>query len=111
MLRSFVLANAVLFALTVAIGVGVEVNIQEIPSIGGLELTTEVSINAAVAGPARRSYRRTARRTSRRTAARYNYYNTLPVGCVLQGPYYYCGGVYYQSTIYNGTTTYIIVTP
>jgi hypothetical protein len=100
-----------LFALAVAIGVGVEVNIQEIPSIDGLELTADMSINKAVAGPARRSYRRTARRTARRTSARYNYYNTLPGGCILQGPYYYCGGVYYQATTYNGAPTYIIVTP
>jgi hypothetical protein len=97
--------------MTVAIGVGVDVNIQAIPNTEKLELTADVSINKAEAGPARRSYRRTARRTFRRTSTRMNYYNTLPASCVLQGPYYYCGGTYYQATTYNGAPTYIIVTP
>ena len=69
MQRSITLANGFIFAMTVAFGVGVGVNIQAIPNTERLELTAEVSINKAEAGPARRSYRRTARRTSRRTSS------------------------------------------
>jgi hypothetical protein len=29
----------------------------------------------------------------------------------LVGLYYYCGGVYYQSTVRDGSTVYIVVTP
>jgi hypothetical protein len=29
----------------------------------------------------------------------------------LVGLYYYCGGVYYQSTVRDGATVYIVVTP
>ncbi len=36
---------------------------------------------------------------------------TLPRGCPLMGLYYYCGGVYYQSTVRDGSTVYIVVTP
>ena len=36
---------------------------------------------------------------------------TLPRGCPLVGLYYYCGGVYYQSTVQNGATVYVVVTP
>ncbi len=43
-----------------------------------------------------------------RTAA---FLATLPRGCPLVGLYYYCGGVYYQSTVQNGSTVYVVVTP
>ena len=36
---------------------------------------------------------------------------TLPRGCPLVGLYYYCGGVYYQSVVQDGSTVYIVVTP
>jgi hypothetical protein len=36
---------------------------------------------------------------------------TLPRGCPLVGLYYYCGGVYYQSVVREGSTVYIVVTP
>ncbi len=56
--------------------------------------------------------RRVARRTSRRTARRVSHrYVALPAGCPLRGPYYYCGGVYYQAVVESGSTTYVIVTP
>ena len=43
-----------------------------------------------------------------RTAA---FLATLPRGCPLVGLYYYCGGVYYQSTVQSGSTVYVVVTP
>jgi len=39
------------------------------------------------------------------------YLAALPVGCPLVGLYYYCGGVYYQSVVQDGSTVYIVVTP
>jgi len=36
---------------------------------------------------------------------------TLPRDCPLVGLYYYCRGVYYQSTVRDGATVYIVVTP
>ncbi len=62
----------------------------------------------AVAAAARRAVRRTSRRTSRRVARRHS---ALPHGCPLVGAYYYCGGVYYQPVVENGSTVYIVVTP
>jgi len=59
-------------------------------------------------GHTRRVARRTLRRTSRRVSRRYS---ALPAACPFGGAYYYCGGVYYQPVVENGTTTYVIVTP
>ena len=59
-------------------------------------------------GMDRRVARRTARRTTRRTTMRLD---ALPAGCPRSGPYYYCGGVYYQPVVEGGSTTYVIVTP
>ncbi|MEO1194383.1 MAG: hypothetical protein AAFY02_21735 [Pseudomonadota bacterium] len=59
-------------------------------------------------GQNRRVARRTSRRVSRRTQRRYN---ALPNGCPRSGPYYYCGGVYYQPLVEDGSTVYVVVTP
>jgi hypothetical protein len=59
-------------------------------------------------GQVRRTARRTARRTSRRTTRRLN---TLPGGCARRSGYYYCGGVYYQPIVENGSTVYVVVNP
>ncbi len=52
-----------------------------------------------------------ARRTTRRTIRRIHYYRVLPAGCYWRAPYHYCGGVYYQPTVQNGLTVYVIVNP
>ena len=64
----------------------------------------------------RREARRVARRTARRVSNRHDHYNELPPGCtdvVINGyPYFYCGGVYYQSALdENDVTVYVIVNP
>lgn len=50
-----------------------------------------------------------ARRTTRRVVRRGAVIGVLPAGCVLQSPYYYCGGVYYQPMVQNNTTVYVTV--
>lgn len=64
-------------------------------------------VSEAQAAP-RHAARRVGRRTTRRTVRRLT---VLPVGCPLAGPYYYCGGVYYQQAVEGGQTVYIVVTP
>jgi len=90
-----------------------------LPSCSGVEFSVDssqsgfpisVTVSQAAAdcrGEVRREVRRTARRTARRQA----HLRSLPRGCPLVGPYYYCGGVYYQSVVQNGATVYIIVNP
>ena len=107
MLRSLVLSNTVAFTLAIVIGFAVDADIRETQSLEGTQLS--VNLSFAEAEAARRH--RVARRTARRTSRRMHYYNTLPRGCVLQGPYYYCSGIYYQTTVYNGANVYVIVTP
>ncbi len=67
-----------------------------------------LGMSQAEALPRHRVARRTARRTSRRVARRHAF---LPAGCPLMGPYYYCGGVYYQPVVETGKTVYVVVTP
>ncbi|GAB5468259.1 MAG: hypothetical protein Kilf2KO_12890 [Rhodospirillales bacterium] len=74
-------------------------------------LSLSLSVKAAKAdswGQNRRVARRTARRTSRRSAARLN---ALPRNCPRSGPYFYCGGVYYQPITEGSSTVYVVVTP
>jgi len=101
-----------LAAVAFAAGLGVTVGIDR---SGGLASAGWPSVSlgtgVAQAQPARRMTRRTARRTARRTSARMNYYNSLPAGCVLRGPYHYCGGVYYDQIVRDGATVYVVVTP
>ena len=66
---------------------------------------------AAEAQTPRAVDRRVSRRTARRTTRRVEYRNSLPAGCVRRPPYWYCGGVYYNSVVQGGQTVYVIVTP
>lgn len=98
-------------ALGCSIGLLADARIE---SAGQKSTRVLLSIGAgeAVAAPARRAVRRTARRTSRRTSRRVaRRYAALPHGCPLTGAYYYCGGVYYQAVVEDGSTVYVIVTP
>ena len=87
----------------------------EIRDVGGARLDVTLVIPTAEARVGRPatplSVAGVARRTTRRTVVRIHYYNALPVGCSWRAPYHYCGGVYYQPTVQNGTTVYIIVNP
>lgn len=84
---------------------------DEVGGVGVLTLgvaPAEASRRGEVRRTARRTSRRTARRTSRRTTRRLT---ALPGGCARRGGYYYCGGVYYQPIVENGSTVYIVVNP
>jgi hypothetical protein len=90
------------FALMVGLFTG-SVNMGNFGTGAALTIVTD----SAYAAP-RHAARRTVRRTTRRTVRRLT---VLPVGCPLAGPYYYCGGVYYQQAVEGGQTVYIVVTP
>ncbi len=51
------------------------------------------------------------RRAAWRALGAAAFLTALPRGCPLVGWYYYCGGVYYQSTVQSGSTVYVVVTP
>ncbi len=103
--------KSALFAMLLAGGLGLKIELQEGQRAVGSEWTASVAIATAEAQSGRRVARRTARRTSRRTSARMNYYQTLPARCVWRPPYHYCGGVYYEPVVQSGVTVYVIVTP
>ncbi len=80
---------------------------------GRLDITLAVpSAEARVGRPATPlSVAGVARRTTRRTHRRMHYYSALPAGCYWRAPYHYCGGIYYEPSVQNGQTVYIIVNP
>jgi len=87
----------------------------EIRDVGGTRLDVTLAIPTAEARVGRPatplSVAGVARRTTRRTVRRIHYYSVLPAGCYWRAPYHYCGGVYYQPQVQNGTTVYIIINP
>ena len=98
-------------AAAFAVGLSAQASTPGTPG-GGISLPTVAFVGEAAAqSPERRSMRRTARRTARRTSQRVAYRNSLPAGCVRRGAYWYCGGVYYQQSVQDGATVYIIVNP
>ena len=104
MLRSVLLANAALFTVTVALGVGVDIN--RVESVAGNRLVFEVAVGKAEAARRHRAARR-----AQRSAHRVNYYQDLPKGCAKKGQYYYCNGTYYMPRYHNGRTRYVVVYP
>jgi hypothetical protein len=95
-----------LLAMTVAVGVGVDIDIHRADSATVDRLTLDVSVGKAEAG----RYSRATRRTHRATR-NIDYYNDLPKGCEKQGQYYYCNGTYYMPRYHNGRTQYVVVYP
>lgn len=101
----------IVVAAACAVGLSAHVSMPATPN-GAISLPTFSLVGEAAAqSPERRSMRRTARRTARRTSERVAYRNSLPAGCVRRGAYWYCGGVYYQQSVQNGVTIYIVVNP
>lgn len=97
--------------LFIGLTVGVFVSMPGKRQVSGYGPTLFGPSLALAQRPPAAQVRGTARRTARRTTRRVNRRTSLPSGCVRRGAYYYCGGVYYQPLVENGTTVYIIVNP
>jgi len=97
------------------VGFSAEIEVREIRGVGEAQLKVTLagsSAEARVGRPATPlSVAGVARRTTRRTLRRLHYYSALPAGCYWRAPYHYCGGIYYEPVIQDGTTVYIIVNP
>lgn len=92
-----------------ALALGLGASISAIPSPDGGFSGFGLAVSSASAQTPQATDRRVARRTARRTSQRVSYRNTLPAGCVKRNAYWYCGGIYYQAVVQNGTTVYVVV--
>ena len=96
---------------TAALAFGLCATLTPLPATDGQRASGFLQFSSAKADQPAGQNRRVARRTARRTTNRNDYYNSLPAGCVRRNAYWYCGGVYYQPVVQNGTTVYVIVNP
>ncbi len=112
MRRKSFITKVLIGAVAAMVAFATEIDIRD---VGAARLDVTLAIPTAEARFGRPatplSVAGVARRTTRRTVRRIRYYNALPVGCYWRAPYHYCGGVYYQPTVQNGQTVYIIVNP
>lgn len=112
MRRTSFITKVLAGAIAAMVAFSVEIEFSGVDS-GRLDITLAVpSAEARVGRPATPlSVAGVARRTTRRTLRRLHYYSALPAGCYWRAPYHYCGGIYYEPSVQNGQTVYIIVNP
>ena len=112
MSRKSFITKVLIGAVTAIVAFAAEIEFRGVDG-ARLDVTLAVpSAEARVGRPATPlSVAGVARRTTRRTVRRINYYSVLPAGCYWRAPYHYCGGIYYEPVVQDGTTVYIIINP
>lgn len=106
------LSIAALAFIGCALALVVNVNFKGISGPSGQTVSFEITVTKAYARNGRRAHHhRRDRRAVRRTTRRVVRIAVLPYGCYWRAPYHYCGGIYYQPIVENGTTVYIVVNP